>query len=117
MGHLGYDCKKYWIACDSGLVQYDPKTRHLNYRGHNVDNDPVIKAFEQQRVPMTPFVDKAGNVIYQHWPPMWGNPYIHKYNRKTGKAENYGLVIWAIMKSDIFSNETEDYGCMECLSC
>lgn len=79
--------KKYWIACDSGLVQYDPKTRHLNYRGHNVDNDPVIKAFEQQRVPMTPFVDKAGNVIYQHWPPMWGNPYIHKYNRKTGKAE------------------------------
>src|SRR5947209_10051504 len=37
--------QKYWMSSDSGIVQYDPKTRELNYRGHNPQNDPVIQNF------------------------------------------------------------------------
>ena len=78
---------KYWIACDSGLVQFDPVTTHLNYRGHNIDKDPVIKAFENQLSPERVFVDARGNVIFVYWAYHAGGPTLYKYNRKLHKAE------------------------------
>lgn len=78
---------KYWITCDSGLVQYDPISRHMNYRGHNKDNDPVIRAFENQLKPERVFVDARGNVIFLHWAYHAGGPTIFKYNRKFARAE------------------------------
>lgn len=85
--HWDRTINKYWITCDSGLVQYDPVSRHLNYRNHNIDNDPVIAAFAQQRNPARVFVDARGNVIFIHWAYMAGAPTIYRYSRKAGKAE------------------------------
>ena len=79
--------KKYWLACDSGLALYDPVTKHLNYRGHNIDRDPVINAFQKQLRPATLITDSANNLIYVYWPPDSGRPDIYRYNRKEGKAE------------------------------
>ncbi len=81
--------KKYWIACDSGLAQFDPLTKHLNYRGHNIDRDPVIKAYEQQLRPANLITDSAHNLIFVHWPDKASSPDIHRFNRKTGKAEKF----------------------------
>lgn len=46
--HISWDSiiKKYWIACDSGLVLYNPANKLISYRNHNVEKDPVINRFE-----------------------------------------------------------------------
>jgi len=81
--------RKYWMACDSGLAQYDPYTSHLNYRGHNIDGDPVIKAFEKQLRPVGVLLDSAYNLNFIHWSEKLPYPNIHRFNRKTGKAEMF----------------------------
>jgi ligand-binding sensor domain-containing protein/signal transduction histidine kinase len=78
---------KYWIAADSGLVQYDPASRHLNYRNHNIDNDPVIAAFKDQTRTERVFSDVRGNVIFVFWPLNAGGPTLYRYNRKKSATE------------------------------
>src|SRR5205085_1698901 len=79
--------KKYWFSCDSGLAQYDPATKHLNYRRHNIDHDPVIAAFGDSIRISPVFVDQKGDVIFAHWGYMAGGPTVRRYNKKLGKAE------------------------------
>src|SRR5688572_17658054 len=81
--------KKYWICCDSGFVQYDPFTKHLNYRGHNIDNDPVIKAFENEVKPYRTFIDRKGNITFITWPDGGAGPMIHRYNAKLQKQQKF----------------------------
>jgi ligand-binding sensor domain-containing protein len=84
--------KKYWIGGDSGLVQYNPATKVINYRGHNTENDPAINALGNIVTAAGPFADAKGNVIFARWPPMGGWPVIHRYNRQTKKAEELSMV-------------------------
>ena len=35
----------YWIACDSGLAEFNALRKTMSYRGHNVDNDTIINGF------------------------------------------------------------------------
>lgn len=81
--------KRYWICCDSGLVQFDPATKHLNYRGHNIDNDPVIKAFEDIRRPFRTFIDRKGNISFICWMPNAPGPVMFRYNRKLQKSQMF----------------------------
>ncbi|WP_072835905.1 ligand-binding sensor domain-containing protein [Flavisolibacter ginsengisoli] len=83
--------KRYWISCDSGLVQYDPQSKHVNYRGHNVDNDPVIEAFKNQLKPFGAFSDAHSNLVFVYWPPTQGAPEIKRYNQETKKTESFKL--------------------------
>lgn len=83
--------KKYWIACDSGLVLFDPATRKLNYRNHNPDNDSIINAFAHQLNPAVLSFDHIGNPQYFFWPKRSGNGFVHRYNPATGKEEKYYL--------------------------
>lgn len=83
--------KKYWVSCDSGLVQYDPKSQHVNYRGHNLDNDPIIEAFKEQVLPFGVFTDAHSNPVFVYWPPTRGDPLIKRYNSKTKKPEVFRL--------------------------
>ncbi len=85
--HWDEQYKKMWMSCDSGLVQYDLVTKHLNYRGHNIDNDPVITAFEKIIHPQRLFTDAAGNFIFTHWAPRTAMPFIYRYVRRTGTIE------------------------------
>lgn len=81
--------KVYWLACDSGLAQYNPGSKLLNYRGHNPGRDPVIQAFAAQTSPARCFTDAAGNLIFIQWPPHSAAPDIHRYHRRTGKKEKF----------------------------
>ncbi|MFL5741005.1 MAG: two-component regulator propeller domain-containing protein [Flavisolibacter sp.] len=67
--------QKYWMSSDSGIVQYDPKTRELNYRGHNPGNDPVIQGFGNiNRTISRIFIDGRGDVLFIFWQPAAGGP-------------------------------------------
>lgn len=79
----------YWLTCDSGIVQYKPSTKHLNYRNHNVDNDPVIKEYGGISRPYGVFSDSKGNVFFVTWPLMSGAPYVYRYDTKLNKGKAY----------------------------
>lgn len=87
--HWDKQNQKMWMSCDSGLVQYDLRTKHLNYRDHNVDNDPIIKAFDTIRGPQRIFTNAAGDLIFVHWAPRTAAPLLYRYVRSTGAAEKF----------------------------
>lgn len=80
--------RKYWMGCDSGLVQFDPQTRHLNYRGHNIDNDPTIKAFEKQLRPVGIYTDNRSNINYIFWPANASGARFFRYNKQLGAIDS-----------------------------
>jgi ligand-binding sensor domain-containing protein len=84
--------QRYWISCDSGLVQFNPVNKHLNYRGHNPDRDPVIEALQDRRRISSAITDGRGNLVYTTWPPRTGIPHIIRYHQKSGKAETHTLI-------------------------
>lgn len=63
--HITWDnnIKKFWISSDSGLLQVDPATRRMAYRGHNPMNDPVVKAFENIRGLTDLTVNRQGIIL------------------------------------------------------
>ncbi|HEU4606545.1 MAG TPA: two-component regulator propeller domain-containing protein, partial [Chitinophagaceae bacterium] len=83
--------KKLWLACDSGLAQYNTVTRHVNYRGHNTDNDPAIKAFEKVGRVASLTLTSEGDLLFSFWPYMAGGPTIYRYNKKPGKAKEFSI--------------------------
>lgn len=87
--------KKYWVSCDSGLVQINPADHHVNYRKHNGDNDPVIAAFENQIAPAFVDVDADGNVFFFYWSPTDVYPVVYRYNRQAKKIETSNL-FWTL---------------------
>lgn len=86
---IHYDPKfsKLWMSCDSGLVQYDFATKHLNYRGHNIDNDPVIRALDTVKHLQRIITNASGDVIFTQWAPRTGAPWIFRYSRSKNRAE------------------------------
>jgi len=89
--HWDVSRKKYWISCDSGLVQFDPVTKHVNYRGHNIEKDPIIETFTEQRYPFRVLTDSRGDLVFTYWKPMTSAPVIVRYNNQTRKPETFGL--------------------------
>jgi ligand-binding sensor domain-containing protein len=76
--------RKYWMACDSGLVAYDPFTRRISYRGNNQDREPAIQAMENVTDASTIFTNSKGDVFFYTWERTVGTPTIHAYNKATG---------------------------------
>jgi ligand-binding sensor domain-containing protein len=71
---------QYWLACDSGLARFNPKTKQLSYRDHNIDNDPVVNAYQDLRWVALPYLDNAGRFWIQSWTPGGPGPYLHSYD-------------------------------------
>jgi ligand-binding sensor domain-containing protein len=91
--HFAWDAidKKLWLGCDSGLAQYNPVTKHVNYKQHNVDNDPIIKTYENAGQPFGLTLTTDGYLLFSVWPYMAGAPIIHRYDKKLGKAEEFSI--------------------------
>ena len=83
--------EKYWLSCDSGLVQYNPATKNSNYRNHNIDKDPVIKSFEKLKFIAHAFTDPKGDVIFYSRDPQAPHPAIYRYNRISNTTESHNL--------------------------
>jgi ligand-binding sensor domain-containing protein/signal transduction histidine kinase len=78
--------KKYWVTTDSGLVLYNPANKLLSYRGHNAEQDPVIKHYESLNLVHAIRIDFKRNISFFQWLPQQSLPLIHYYNRTTGQA-------------------------------
>jgi ligand-binding sensor domain-containing protein len=83
--------KKYWITTDSGLVVYNPAKRSISYRGHNIDNDPVINRYESLRNLLAIRTDLRNNIFFYQWLPQQDQALIHNYNRTTNSGTVYNL--------------------------
>jgi ligand-binding sensor domain-containing protein/signal transduction histidine kinase len=84
--------RKYWMAADSGLALYNPTTKALNYRGHNVEQDKAIDAFQNETNVLDLTVDSSGNLLFHAWPPRWWFGYLFCYNNKTGTVTKTNLI-------------------------
>ena len=72
---------KYWIACDSGLVLYNPANKLVSYRGHNEEQDPIIKSFEKATGIINVFVSTDNTVSF------YTKQYaLYHHNRKSNTA-------------------------------
>ncbi|MBS4066796.1 MAG: hypothetical protein KGZ74_19695 [Chitinophagaceae bacterium] len=90
--HLLQDAQlNYWIGTMQGLVKYNPSSKQISYRGHNVENDPVIKAFENVPSVNNLFLDKNN----RFWMISWQNPglSVQSFNIKTGERKEWASII------------------------
>ncbi|HEY6956789.1 MAG TPA: two-component regulator propeller domain-containing protein [Flavisolibacter sp.] len=83
--------KKLWLVCDSGLAVYNTVTKHVSYRGHNEDNDQIIRTYEKLLKPSEITLTKDGCLIFQVWPKLAAAPTIHRYNKKLNKPEEFSI--------------------------
>ncbi|MDB5196869.1 MAG: hypothetical protein JWP88_1240 [Flaviaesturariibacter sp.] len=84
VSHISLDLseKKYWMSADSGMAMYNAITRHLNYKGHNPDHDPVIAQAPSNGVyHLLPLKDK---VLFCTWPGASSVPVLYMSQKKTG---------------------------------
>jgi len=92
MVHLWQDeAYNYWIGTMQGLVKYNTSKKQLSYRGHNIENDPVIKAFENVPSINNLYLDKSR----RFWIMSWQNPglSIQSFNIETGERQEWAQVI------------------------
>jgi len=80
----------YWVGTVNGLLKYNPLKKTTSYRGHNADNDPAIKAFEEERNINACYVDNRNNC----WVITWEDGLkILSYNTKNGKQIDWSKKI------------------------
>lgn len=102
ISHVVWDdsIKSFWISSDSGLVQLDPVTQRLSYRGHNNTNDPVIKALAHIRGITDLSVNKDGSVLGVIQEHSSIAPHLFYFNSRTGQMTLSELVddlgVWHI---------------------
>lgn len=82
---------RFWMACDSGLAVYNPGTKQLSYRNHNLENDPLIGKVENERNFYSVMVDRQGRYFFYNWPSDKAGPRYIFYNPKNGAFGNYYL--------------------------
>jgi ligand-binding sensor domain-containing protein len=78
--------RRYWIATDSGLVVYNPATKLLSYRGHNAEQDPVIKRFENETGILNVVMLPNNAIGFYAQANASALPLLYYYNRNSGVA-------------------------------
>lgn len=112
ISHVIWDhsIQKFWISSDSGLVQMDPATRRLNYRGHNKTNDPVISAVENIKGITDISIDRSGGVLGVIQERSSIAPHLFYYNPKTRRVTLSKLVddlgVWHIHTDGFLSQRS-----------
>lgn len=81
--------KNYWLACDSGLAKYNPASKTLSFRGHNIENDPVIAAYASEEYVSQQFLDQSGKFWLYSWPPYKPASNFYSFDLKTGIKTEY----------------------------
>ncbi len=82
---------RFWMACDSGLALFNPATRHLNYRGHNIDNDPVIRQLGNDIDLINIAADDPERFYLITWNPMATTPTLTVYDKKREEKKQFNI--------------------------
>jgi ligand-binding sensor domain-containing protein len=62
------DDLNYWIGSRNGLLKYNSKKKLFCYRGHNAENDPVIKKYEDATNVVFAYMDHRRTFWIIGWP-------------------------------------------------
>lgn len=60
--------RNYWVGAQAGLLKFNSAKKLLSHRGHNRENDPVIKHFGYSRTVVFALVDRTGRFWVTSWP-------------------------------------------------
>jgi len=82
-----------WLGSDSGLVKYNMARHNLSYRGHNADNDPVIRYYGHYTNIGFPYIDRNGRFWVLYWPRGGAGPSYLSLDLRTGKGHDYSYSI------------------------
>ena len=81
----------YWIAAFGGLLLYNSKTKNLNYRGHNPDNNIFIDHLKNDTTITNFFAYEKDTLWYSSWPLVGYAPFIHILDLKTNEKKTYSI--------------------------
>lgn len=83
--------RRSWIGCDSGLVMYDPATRHINYQGHNPDKNHIIDVFGNVPLVLQFHIDEKRFAMMATWNHFDAGPRLHSYDNRTGEKRKHAV--------------------------
>ncbi|HMF70968.1 MAG TPA: two-component regulator propeller domain-containing protein, partial [Flavitalea sp.] len=83
--------KRFWLAADSGISVFDPVSRHLNYRGHNIDNDPLIKKYGDLLHVGNIYSDDRNRFLVVSWRPRYPTPTLYYHDSRTNESRVHDL--------------------------
>lgn len=87
----------YWICSANGLLKYNSKKKLLSYRGHNQENDPVIKLFEKTKKPG--FIYTLKNIS---WVLIDAEkPEIYSIDRLTGETKEWYQLLYKALQGQL----------------
>jgi len=82
--------KKYWLGILGGsFAIYNAVTRHLNYTGHNIDQEPAIDYYNKIENVLHMFFDSKGRLWFISWNV--AVPLIYCYDLKANKPVVHGV--------------------------
>ncbi|GAA4325253.1 ligand-binding sensor domain-containing protein [Flaviaesturariibacter amylovorans] len=82
--------RKYWMASDTGLTTYHPRTGHYNLYGNNPGKDPHIEAAGGQVRVYQVYVTEQ-YLYYWYWLLNVGNPVVVRMDKRTGQKSSHVL--------------------------
>ncbi len=82
---------RQWSACDSGIVMYDPATRHINYYRNNPDKNKAIDAFGNVGNSLRVYADNYGRHMVATWRMEEGGPRLLFFNEKSGEIKKHNV--------------------------
>ncbi len=88
--------RNYWIGSQLGLLKYSAGKKLMSYRGHNEENDPVIRHFENLKTAVSVFMDKQHCFWITAWPD--NKMFIKSYDVATGQEKEWQGVLLKSLK-------------------
>lgn len=85
------DEDRLFLTGQRGIVVFNFKTKHFNYREHNPDNDIFINKVGKDTAAGTIYNCKGNNLCYETWPLVYGAPFVNYVNTATGEKKQYSI--------------------------
>jgi hypothetical protein len=85
------DDGKYFFACTGGLAIFDSKTGHLNYSGHNQDNNRYIQLVQNDSSIIKVYFIEGNKLWFGSWPMVAYAPFITSVDAATGERKQYSV--------------------------
>lgn len=85
----------YWVGTKNGLLKYNKKKKLISYRGHNEENDPVIKHFSSRAQPA--FIYTYNHMRWVFFDAANGHE-LYSYDANTNEIKEWHPVIRKALK-------------------
>jgi ligand-binding sensor domain-containing protein/signal transduction histidine kinase len=93
------DALNYWISSNNGFLKYNSKKKLFSYRGHNDENDALIKAFEYVKSAGFIYSDKTNRFWLSYRQP---DVAIKSFNTVNGEIKSWENAVNKNLKGAYF---------------